>query len=564
MRFAARRSGRTSTRSRSAFLGSLLVAALATPILRGDETRLVTTLDGNVPLSGEGSSLSADGRFVLFLSTYSSYVPDDTNGSRDHFVRDLELGTVDRVNVADDGSEESIGSSYFNYDLNISADGRFVAFVSDELDDPAGHDGPDVFLRDRVDRRTILVSHTLDGTYGIGGAYQPRVTRDGSRVLFLSQSDDLVDGDTNGREDVFEWERATGAIRRVSTDSQGGQIDVDCGYGVRASADGNVVAFEIYEWRGLSILYSHTYVKDLSTGILERVDAYASGGGFADESYVSDMSADGRFVLLVTEEPLDAADTNSNYDGYLRDRSLGTTERVTLGTGRVELEGLQYASTLSDDARFVAFSTTADASGDDSNGVSDGFRFDRDSGVALRISLGPGDRSTHVGAGAGPMSADGRVVLFSTWSDDLWPGDDDLAYDAFVRTLSDIAAAWTNYGAGFAGHFGIPDLTLDAPPRRTSTVELHVADSSGQFTVSVLFVGLASADWSTSLGGTLLVDPFASLALPLSPWDNAIPWTVPSGGDLPGLHLYLQALELDPWAAKGVSFTAGLDATIGD
>ena len=43
-----------------------------------------------------------------------------------------------------------------------------------------------------------------------------------------------------------------------------------------------------------------------------------------------------------------------------------------------------------------------------------------------------------------------------------------------------------------------------------------------------------------------------------------MPLSIPTGGDLPGLHVYLQALELDSWAVKGVSFTAGIDLTIGD
>jgi hypothetical protein len=30
------------------------------------------------------------------------------------------------------------------------------------------------------------------------------------------------------------------------------------------------------------------------------------------------------------------------------------------------------------------------------------------------------------------------------------------------------------------------------------------------------------------------------------------------------VHVYLQVLELDPWAVKGVSFTPGVDLTIGD
>lgn len=535
-----------------------IVAALAFVVAapggaRADDTRLATTADGTTPVGGQAQGFSADGRFVLFSSGANDLVPDDTNGQWDLFVRDLDLGTVDRVNVADDGSEEPGGLDFYNAYLNISADGRFVAFVSSWIHDPAGHDGFDVYLRDRLEKRTLLVSHSYDGVSRVGYCYNPRVTRDGSHVLFFSQEDDLVAGDTNGKEDTFEWERATGEIRRVSIAADGGEFDDDCGNFACASADGRFVTFEEYEFDfSVKIEYSQAWLKDMTTGALERVDADETNAYFPNEAYVSDVSPDGRFVLVMCEEPLVAGDTNGAWDGFVRDLELGTLERVTLGTGRRELAGPQSSITFSEDARRVAFTSADDASGDDGNGVRDAFVFDRDTSVALRASLGSHDEeSLHDRWGAG-TSSDGRSVLFT--------GEGNV----FVRRISDVPAASANYGAGFPGRFGAPSLTLDAPPRRNSTPTLQVGNSSGLFAVSVLFVGLASASLPTSLGGTFLVDPFTSAALALPPSGGNFSLTVPSGGDLPGLHLYLQALELDPWAAKGVSFTAGLDATIGD
>jgi hypothetical protein len=101
-------------------------------------------------------------------------------------------------------------------------------------------------------------------------------------------------------------------------------------------------------------------------------------------------------------------------------------------------------------------------------------------------------------------------------------------------------------------------------PRRSTRVAAQVGNSSGLYTAGVLFIGVASASLPTTLGGTLLVDPLTTATLPLTPYDEGFPLTVPNGGDLPGVHVFLQVLELDPWAVKGVSFTAGLDVTIGD
>ena len=71
--------------------------------------------------------MSADGRFVAFLSEANDLVPDDTNGFTDVFVRDLQAGTTTRVNVTSAGAQSNQSGSY---DPSISANGRFVAFYS--------------------------------------------------------------------------------------------------------------------------------------------------------------------------------------------------------------------------------------------------------------------------------------------------------------------------------------------------------------------------------------------------------------------------------------------------
>jgi DNA-binding CsgD family transcriptional regulator len=95
---------------------------------------------GNLP-SGT-PSISADGRYVAFDSAASDLVPNDTNGKApglvsdqsfaglvptDVFIRDRTANTTTRVSVATGGAQAE-GSSAF---ATISADGNFVAFVSD-------------------------------------------------------------------------------------------------------------------------------------------------------------------------------------------------------------------------------------------------------------------------------------------------------------------------------------------------------------------------------------------------------------------------------------------------
>ena len=92
------------------------------------------------------SSISADGRFVGFWSNASNIVPGDTNDSSDIFVRDLSTNTTTRVSVDSAGNQGTGGSS----DASISADGRFVAFLSNASNLVPGDTNAsrDIFVRD--------------------------------------------------------------------------------------------------------------------------------------------------------------------------------------------------------------------------------------------------------------------------------------------------------------------------------------------------------------------------------------------------------------------------------
>jgi Tol biopolymer transport system component len=520
-------------------------------VASADDTRLATTVDGSTALSGSVRGLSKDGRCVLFSSASPEYVVGDGNAAADLFVLDLPTGVVERVNVANDGSEDGPSGAY-DVDGSISADGRYVAFTARTALDPADDAAIDIYLRDRVNGTTTLVSHSGGHANPGQSSHEPRISSDGSCIVFLSDVDDLVPGDTNNWPDIFAWDRATDTITRVSTSSNGEQFTTTSLWTARVSGNGRVVTFEAVHYRGDVGRYA-SYVKDLDTGTLD----FNPGVGI-------ELSDDGRFILLNSYYSLDPTDTNHDSDGYLFDRELGTLERVTFGTGFRELSKGAHVTGMSVDMRRISYLTADDAAGIGSQGHQDGYVFDRDSGVAHPMTLGPDDERSDSDCTWGGLSADGLRAAFGTVSSGFWPGDDDGDDDVFIRTSSDVLAEWTSYGSGFGGRFGIPALDLSAPPRRGATFDLGIGNSSGLYTSAFLFAGLASTSLPTSLGGTLLVVPIATLPLPLSPYTNEFPMTVPWGSKLPGVHVYLQALELDPWAERGVSFTPGLDLTIGD
>ncbi|MBO0828651.1 MAG: PD40 domain-containing protein [Streptosporangiales bacterium] len=162
-------------------------------------------------LTSADTSVSADGRYVAFDSLASNLVPGDRTGTWDVFVHDRDTGTIERVSLAADGSAASPGVSQ---EPSISADGRYVAFLSAASNlVPGDTNGTgDVFVHDRVSGTNERVSVASDGSEGDLFSEQPSISADGRYVAFDSQATNLVPvpGDTNFDADVFVRDRNAG------------------------------------------------------------------------------------------------------------------------------------------------------------------------------------------------------------------------------------------------------------------------------------------------------------------------------------------------------------------
>jgi hypothetical protein len=207
------------------------------------------SIDSNGVEGNSGSnnpSISANGRFVAFWSGASNLVAGDTNSSFDVFVHDRQSGTTERLSVDSVGLQGNDDS----FSPSISADGRFAAFYSNATNLVAGDTNgqPDVFVRDRVNGTTELVSVATNGTAANSYSHYPAISADGRFVAFHSNASNLVLGDTNGAIDVFVHDRQLGTTERVSVDTYGAQANSLYSYSASISADGRFVAFWSDAW----------------------------------------------------------------------------------------------------------------------------------------------------------------------------------------------------------------------------------------------------------------------------------------------------------------------------
>ncbi len=188
---------------------------------------LVSRASGSTVQAADGwePAISADGRYVAFVSSAHNLVPGPVefpNESWHIYLHDRSTGTTVLVSRA--SSQVARAANANSSQPAISADGRFVAFLSDATDLVAGQSdangAEDLFLYDRALGTLALVSHVPGAlaTAGNGAASVPALSAEGTYVAFESRSTNLVSGqvDSNGERDVFLYDRRSGAIALVS------------------------------------------------------------------------------------------------------------------------------------------------------------------------------------------------------------------------------------------------------------------------------------------------------------------------------------------------------------
>jgi Tol biopolymer transport system component len=240
----------------------------------GGSPNAATTELVSVPVTCQGcaqdgfsgdAAISADGRYIAFVSRSTHIVFSDFNQSDDIFVRDIVADTTVRVSVSTAGAEGDTTSDCAS--PAISGDGRFVAFSSIS-DDLVANDGPntDVFVRDRdTDSDGIFDEPAAVSTEIVslgwaafplpahevnlnGASWSPSISGDGRFVAFNSDSTNfscsfLSCEDQNGMTDVLVRDRALAVTRRVSLTISGFEPTGGASSGPALSADGRHCAF---------------------------------------------------------------------------------------------------------------------------------------------------------------------------------------------------------------------------------------------------------------------------------------------------------------------------------
>jgi Tol biopolymer transport system component len=279
------------------------------------------------------------------------------------------------------------------------------------------------------------IVRVIDGIGGEGGGESgaPSISGDGGRIAFWSTEARLVPGDLNSVGDIYVWDGAGAPIVRLTNAPSALE------YGLpKISDDGQTVAYgssdgRVFVWDATAGTTTRIPVGGSVSGIsadgrrvLVLVDGGQTGATVWDATTgttarVTDLlvtgasiSGDGRYVAYDAES--NASDVNDVADVYVWDAVTGTTTRLTAGDDRSERPD------ISDDGRYVAFSSSASSLVPGETSEPGVFVWDATTGAISRIASGHEPR----------MSADGRYVTFTSSASDLVPDDANGVADVFV------------------------------------------------------------------------------------------------------------------------------------
>lgn len=398
--------------------GATPAGARVTPATRVSVNRVGRNANG----ASSAPAVSADGRYVAFVSLASDLVRGDDNDAADVFVRDLVAGTTALVSVSRFGGVGNAASDQ----PSISADGRVVAFRS-AASDLVSHDTngvDDVFVRDIAAVTNTRVSVATDGTQADYESEGPYISGDGGIVAFTSYASNLAPRTRTGAE-VF-----THDLRNGTTEIAGGHVgESACGEGPFArrvsalSADATHVAI-LAECPGQVSLYDRA----LTSGVRRLVDSTATGTGSGGSLTFVRYSADGSRMAWIFS-------SRSETLVKVFDPARGVRHQIDPRSTGVSWTGLS----MSADGRRLLY---VGGDGRDDLGFTHGqervYSYDLRSHAIRYVSVPLGGPTAEANGpcGAPALSADGAVAAFACEASDIVRNDRNGVADVFARTVA--------------------------------------------------------------------------------------------------------------------------------
>lgn len=437
----------------------LALASLASLQLTNQISASAASINTRVSVDNNGSqanrdsqfsSISEDGRYVSFKSDATNLVAGDTNNFSDIFVRDMVTNVTTRVSVSSEGAQ----ANGLSTEPEISNDGRYVVFTSNASNlvaNPDNNGTHDVFLHDRIEKTTELISVTPTGTAGLAHSTKGDVSKNGRYIVFKSFANNLVPGDTV-TPDIFIRDRELENTKKI-TAAPDGQLSNDDSNNAVVNCDGTVVAFSSrasnLSPNDVNAKFDVFYINLAGDKKLHNITSGAN-----EASVVESISCDGNSISFISyANNIIANDSNNRSDIFVHDIPNSATERVSVASNGAQGISDSYNSSISNDGRYITFGSNSDNFGIQSvNGMSNVYKHDRRTRITVQISVSTIYRYTFRNSTDADISGDGRHITFTSWDNSLIVGDTNEKADIFVNRPLDTATPVVT---------GVPDRTTN-------------------------------------------------------------------------------------------------------
>lgn len=430
--------------------------------LMDDREVIVEVIEGSVPLRGMTGEFTDHGIAIFNNLSYP-------------------LAEQIRLAVSSAGVEPLISEPIFVYALpedpiraagesgvepfaawqpSLSYDGRRLGFVCSACSASNTFSGPWVIDFDQGTNEAL--NTTPSGEQPDNWDASPFLTRDGTKVAFISGSTNYVMNDVNGfNHDAYFRDLATGAVELIGVDPQGAQFDV-ASYVSRGatSDDGNLVAFMAdYSSSTAPSGFAHgVYLRDRANASTRLIAEVGTGSFYTNT--VAALSADGTMLLFDSPSDLLPEDQNRVQDIYISDLVNGSLRRISTPALNIPGDGASWGPQFSRDGKVVVFvSGGHNFVAGDTNAVADIFVADLALSTIERVSVSSsgGEASATVsmapnyfltGSDQPVISDDGRFVAFISAADNLVEGDTNGVADVFVHDRLSKQTLRVNVSAG--------------------------------------------------------------------------------------------------------------------
>lgn len=367
--------------------------------------------------SSGGAMMNPIATYFTYYSFATNLVTSDTSGYSDVFLveRDPDSSaiTIERISKGFNGDEAN-GDSFLS---DLSDDGTKIVYDSVANNTVATDDNEwsDIFLYNRDDDSTTKISISNNNSPGNGRSVKPRISSNGNYVIYYSEADNLVVGDTNGVPDIFGIDLTTFEVTRLSVGTNGTQANF-----------------------GAKLEYA--------------------------------LSPDGRYIVFASDSTnLVANDTNNASDIFLHDRETNTTRLVSVAFTGTRANGSSYDPTISANGRYITFNTLAtNLYSNDTNGVGDAVVVDRYTRLIQPVAVSYDGSAVDGDSGTPQFSEDGLSVTFFSDATNLVMSDTNEFTDIFWRDFHSLVPTVTYLPISARTYQPSPCLNTDTEPNNVS------------------------------------------------------------------------------------------------